>query len=780
MSTSGTSNAERLLARLADVRKCGDEWMARCPAHDDRNPSLSIKEGAEGKILLYCHAGCKTEAVVHALGLSMSDLMPTGARTSMKSTGAGVKTRARKARYFESLEEATKALEAWQRAECSHVWNYHGANGQLVGRVLRWDDHEGKKKFCQISRNRNGWACGGMPSPCPLYRLQEVLTAPAEEMIFIVEGEKAADAAHEIGLIATTSVQGARSAKKSDWSVIAGRDVVILPDHDDTGEKYAQDVAELANDVGARSVRIVRLVDLWKQMPVGGDIVDFLERRGGDDTAVREIRALVERTEPLGVGELWNEFCPLSNPVSAPFPVDVLPGLLRHWVKAEALATQTPPEMSALLVLSVVSAVLAKRVMVEPWPGWREPTNLFVLIALEPGNRKSAVVRDATAPLRQLETQLIEEQRPIVECARTQRQIDEERLHKLKKRAAENDDAQAREEALALAAKLAQEPLPALPRLIVDNATPEKIEMLLAEQKGRIASISAEGGVFDIMAGQYSKSPNFDVYLKGHAGDDLVTDRIGRSSVHVESPALACGYAVQPEVLSGLLSKPWFRGRGLLARFLFAVPRTIIGHRDVCPPPMPSEVQQEYSNLISCLYHAINDDDVVLSLNAEAEALFKDWASEIEADLKIDGRLAHLRDWGAKLAGHTLRLAGIFHMVKSRHSKDIDADTIKAAITVARWAIRHAEAAFSLMGGASAETTGAIRVWEWIQRHRMSTFTARDVWQALRRQFDRRSDLDAAFGVLVDRGYIRMLNRLERRPGPKSIMFEVRPGLWEG
>ncbi len=89
--------------------------------------------------------------------------------------------------------------------------------------------------------------------------------------------------------------------------------------------------------------------------------------------------------------------------------------------------------------------------------------------------------------------------------------------------------------------------------------------MILAEQGGRIASMSPEGGVFDLMAGLYSKNgiPQFGVYLMGHSGDNLKSDRVSRSSVYVERPALTCAYAMQPQVIVGLAANPAFRGRGL-------------------------------------------------------------------------------------------------------------------------------------------------------------------------------------------------------------------------
>ncbi|MEO8495288.1 MAG: DUF3987 domain-containing protein [Planctomycetota bacterium] len=182
--------------------------------------------------------------------------------------------------------------------------------------------------------------------------------------------------------------------------------------------------------------------------------------------------------------------------------------------------------------------------MVEPRPGWREPVNLFVAVLLEPGNRKSAVFADVMKPLRELEAELIEAARPAVAREQSERRQDEARLRKLEKLAAEKkEDAEVRHQAGNLSAELDQQAEATLPRLLVDDATAEKLGMMLAEQGGRIASMSPEGGVFDLMAGLYSKSgiPQFGVYLMGHSGDDLITDRVSRKSVRVERTTRPAG-----------------------------------------------------------------------------------------------------------------------------------------------------------------------------------------------------------------------------------------------
>ncbi len=82
---NGGSPIDRVLGHLQGVRRSGPGYMARCPHHDDRQASLSIKEGDDGRVLLHCHAGCGTADVVVSAGLSFPDLFPTGGRERLKT-----------------------------------------------------------------------------------------------------------------------------------------------------------------------------------------------------------------------------------------------------------------------------------------------------------------------------------------------------------------------------------------------------------------------------------------------------------------------------------------------------------------------------------------------------------------------------------------------------------------------------------------------------------------------------------------------------------------------
>ena len=217
--------------------------------------------------------------------------------------------------------------------------------------------------------------------------------------------------------------------------------------------------------------------------------------------------------------------------------------------------------------------------------GCHEPVNIFTVTSLSPGNRKTAVFAAITKPLEDYERSKAKRTAGEIGRAKTAYKIKESTLKRLQEQAVTATGKKREsltQEAGALAAELEEIQVSAPTRCIVDDCKPEKLASLLRDQGGRIAVMSPEGDVFDLMAGRYSSNSttNFAVYLKGHAGGTLRVDRVGRAPEFVRAPALTIGLAVQPEVIRGLAEKPGFRGRGLLGRFLYALPASMLGRRD--------------------------------------------------------------------------------------------------------------------------------------------------------------------------------------------------------
>ena len=557
----------------------------------------------------------------------------------------------------------------------------------------------------------------------------------------VAEGEKDVDNLARIGVLATCNAGGAGKWTAEHAKYLTGRHVVVVPDNEPTGRNHGEQVALTLHGLAA-AVRIVELPGL----PPKGDASDWIAA-GGTKEELRRLAGATPNWTPAAAVQPWPEIESFDQLNLPDFPTHALPGVLRNWVEAESHDTQTPPDLAGLLSVAVCAATIARRVEVEPRPGWREPVNLFAAVLLEPGNRKSAVFADAMRPLRELEVELIEAARANVAREQSDRRQSEARLRKLEKLAAEKGDAEARHESGNLAAELAERPEPVLPRLIVDDATSEKLGIMLAEQGGRVASMSPEGGVFDLMAGLYSKSgiPQFGVYLMGHSGDDLIVDRVSRKSVRVERPALTCAYAMQPQVIARLAENVAFRGRGLLARFLYAAPRSWIGEREIAAEPVPPEIREAYRNAVKSLADSVSGNIenglACLRLTPQAGETLHHFETFVQESLGDGGSMERIRDWGAKLCGATLRIAATIHCVERGLRGLIDDATIRAAVAIGEYLIPHAEAVLNMMQASDkTDDDNARYVLRWIVRHGRREFTKREAHQHGKRRFPNPSE----------------------------------------
>ena len=488
----------------------------------------------------------------------------------------------------------------------------------------------------------------------------------------------------------------------------------------------------------------------------------------------------------------WPDPVPFDAFAPPPFPVDVLPDWLATFVRCEAEFTQTPVILGAQLALTVVAAAVARKIEIEIAPGRREPLNIFTCTAANPGERKSAVLEALTRPLVSFEMDGQERQREDVEQAASRRRILEKQRTTAENRAGTAKTAKDREaahtEAAVLTRELAATPVPVLPRLVTSNVSPEKLEQLLAEHRGRMAVLTAEADVFEIMAGLYTRgTPNFTVFLKGHAGDLLATDRMSRSA-HVRRPALTLGVTMQPGAVHELHEQKLMLSRGLLARFLWAVPDSRVGTRRIDAAPVPPHVAEAYGKTVGQLLqleYPLEHTEATpvahtLVLTPDAKAELKRFEQWIEPQLAEGGELEGLLFWASKLGGTVARLAGLLHVathVTTPWDKPVSLDTMRDAVRLGRCYIPHAEAAFGLMH-MDTVTAGARRVLRWLNTFGGDAFTVREAHIACRRStiLNTADDVRAALTILTDRHYVRLLDATEPgKRGRPTARYAVNP-----
>lgn len=495
-----------------------------------------------------------------------------------------------------------------------------------------------------------------------------------------------------------------------------------------------------------------------------------------DDRPERHIEVNTPATQ-----HAWEPPTPLDAQGDAPtLPVDALPVDLAAFVEGVAVATQTPPDATALLALCVCGFACSRRVEVEPQPGWREPVNLYGVAVAPPAERKSAIFAAAVKPLEDSERLAVEMSRAQIAEASAERRILEKRLATAESEAADaqgDDRAVELEHAGKLAAQLAEHRVPASPRYVVSDATPEAVAKMLASH-GRLAQMSAEADTFSAICGRYSKNgePNQDTHLKAHAGDAIRIDRKTSDPEIIERPALTFACTVQPAAIDGLLTRPALRGRGLLARFLWVWPTSLVGRRKVQPPSLAPDVAARYAALVERLL-ALPDEMRVLRLSVDARALLAAFERELEPQLADGARLDGIRDWAGKLAGVVVRLAGILHVIESPLEQPIGTDIMGRAIRLGRYYLAHAERAFQVMGEDPRIERGR-RVLEWMVARDSDTFTERECFTSCRKRGEKADDFRPVLVLLEDHGFIRpvaIASHRGRGGRPPSMSYEINP-----
>jgi len=250
---------------------------AKCPAHDDRRDSLSVSEGAAGRVLLHCHAGCSFEDIIAALSVDVGDAFSG---------------------------ETKKA-----KSRITAAYDYTDENGIVLFQAVRFEP----KKFRQRKPDGRGgwdWRLNGVRRV--LFRLPRVLEASTGgRVVFIVEGEKDVENLEHIGLTATTNPGGAKKWRDEYSASLTGAHVVILPDNDEPGRQNAEQIARSVSGKAA-SVRILELPGL----PEKGDVSDWIAtgRTQDDLTRLASETPLFESVSSAKVGSpesvidsFWNE-----------------------------------------------------------------------------------------------------------------------------------------------------------------------------------------------------------------------------------------------------------------------------------------------------------------------------------------------------------------------------------------------------------------------------------------------------------------------------------------
>jgi replicative DNA helicase len=514
----------------------------------------------------------------------------------------------------------------------------------------------------------------------------------------------------------------------------------------------------------------------------------------GHETA--EIAKAKKAEEEARYGE-WPPLRPLS-PEAISAPLGHLPASVRAVVDTVSRHTQTPPEHAMLAALSTISAATVGKAVIDL--GWIEPGSLWTLSVAEPSDRKSAVLSEVTSkPLKAAIlavsdglTDQIREHESKVKAATARLAAVEKGMQKEAPTATAMDWAKAREELDEI------EPL-VVPEFVITDATPESIEMVMESQHGAAAAVSAEGDLINSLAGRYSDSQaRVGPLNSAWSGESIYIRRVKGNRTIID-PHLSMTMVIQPTVLNKIGQTALFIESGFSARFLYAVPASRVGYRDLRSLPLDGEAVTRWTSVVSEILARFwgAKSKTVLGVDGDGEDVIRDLRGKVEALLRDKQLTQAERYWLGKAVGQIGRVSMMFALADDPAAEMVAGGYVERAAGLFNYFLHEARVAFGQsveLEGADVEHAQAIALWT--QRREalgklqdsdgLKIFQWRDLTHYGPRKYRQCPEEDrfSALELLADCNYVRPLGEVaaatERKGGrPSGPRWAVSPRVLE-
>ena len=472
-----------------------------------------------------------------------------------------------------------------------------------------------------------------------------------------------------------------------------------------------------------------------------------------------------------------NDLLPWEEPIleksleTRQIPEKFLPNRFKNVLTGLASALQVDLGLTLVTALSVVSACVQGHVKVAVSSSWVIPVNLYIIGIAESGERKSGIIKFLSKPLLDWDKkQMLATQDKILEL-QIQNEMKMARYKRLIGQDVLSDDE--KKEAIELK-KAISEPQLEASHVIVNDATPEALVKYLASNDGCGAIITDEGGLFETLAGLYSKNQaNTDLMLKAWDGTVYSQIRVGRNDCYIESPLLTFGILAQPVVIKKMMEKDAFIGNGFKERFIFYQPESKLGSRNSNPPDMTEEQKNCFSAIMSELFSLRESGrSIVLTLSEEVHTERQKLNEKVEMLFK-KGVGKKYPAFVSKLQEKIIRIAALYHLIDNGiNDTTIDIDDFRKACALGNIFLGHFHKIMS-SNDASEEQKLEREVVSWILRQNSTQFKKRDLTYAFKDKC-KAKDLNPILNRLIDKHIIN----IPVKYGNNTLMYNVNPALF--
>ncbi len=593
----------------------------------------------------------------------------------------------------------------------------------------------------------------------PLYLLPR-LKAIVNDIVYIVEGEKCADELTKVGITATTSGSAA-SANDANWSMLAGKQVIIWRDNDDAGLKYAKAVTEQL----AKITCDIRWVDITRlHLKPKDDCVDWLASNP-DATSV-DIKNLPLIAPP-------NEALPTNNVNhTLSYPVELLPEIARNAVLEYQAYGQQPLPIVACSTLANMALACQGLANIARDEQLISPLSLFFIIIAESGERKTAADNHFKKTAKKWETQEIENLLPEIKKNKAlQSAWQTERKSILNKIEKATDKHPSSIDSLKqhLIDLEQQEPSQLIvPNLYNEEITAEALAYTLANGWQSSSLWSDEAGI--VIGGYGMNQDNATKFtsLLNRLWDGN-THRVSRrtsDSFTIDGRRLTCSLMMQPAVFEQLINRSnnVSRSNGFLARCLITNPVSSMGER-LYKEPSSMPYTQIFNNTIERLLNKPLPLDnkqrlvpEILYLNPEAKKLWVNFHNEIEGELVTMGEFFSIKDFAAKAAENAARLAGVFHIFSGEAGNLVTLQTMQSAIGVLTWHLQETKRLLGQYKKSPAEQDAELLA-SWLTNKNCTEIKAADILQYAPSHLRNKERRDTAIKVLQQNNFLRIEDR---------------------
>jgi hypothetical protein len=716
------------------------------------------------------------------------------------------------------------------------LFDYRNRAGHVVFWRIRMKHlHSHKKWIRPMTLTPDGYTLKGpaCATDLPLYRLPELLKQPDSNPVWIVEGEPCVEALHRLGLVATTS-GGADSADSADWSPLAGQSVIIWPDNDPAGQRYAQSVAMILQGLACQ-VSILTLAGL--NLPAKGDVVDWCQAQ--PDASAADILALPSTPfQPMatagtgkagsgaGVGSgagaaadampEWPDLQPFDTSLPPVPPFDataLLPDVLRDWVMDEAGRMQCPPDFIAVSAMVAISTVIGTRCAIQPkaLDDWLVVPNLWGGLVGLPSVMKSPAIERGFRPLQHLIARAFDAYKAEAMAHEAKKVLMDAQTDALSTRlkaaakasASGGKDKGKADDMAQIAEQLVQQrqqaaSAPTVRRYKTDDATIEKLGELLRDNPGGILVKRDE--LVGLLAGWEREGHEGEraFYLEGWNGNgSFNTDRIARGEVSIPNLCLSVFGGIQPDKLTQYLQQAAYQlgNDGMLQRFQMLVYPDIGPwcYTDRAPDTLAYERVQAVFELLDefdpASWGAKRADASHkfphLPFDAAAQRFYRTWVAdwhqvrkkETEDDPMLN---QHLSKYGSLFPS----LALLLHLVDCAATGQrgpVSASAARRAGAWCRYLDAHAQRCYGLLLDDGMQSAKALA--DKLQAGKLDDhFTARDVRRKRWRDLSEEKDVHSALNCLEEEGWLWRyeIGGEGQGMGRRTARYVINPKAYKG